>query len=136
MADDVKTLTRRMLDVLNAGDIDGLDDLVDEKFVEHEELPGFAPDREGVKQFFIMLRSAFEGFRMDIDDLYADGDTAIARVTARGTHVGEFMGVPASGATVAAPLIDILRFQDGKAIEHWGVMDMMTLMQQIGAIPE
>ena len=82
------------------------------------------------------MSAAFDGLRMDVEDLYADGDTAVARVTIRGTHNGEFMGVPASGKEIAVPAVDIVRYADGKGVEHWGVTDTMAMMEQIGAIPE
>jgi steroid delta-isomerase-like uncharacterized protein len=137
MADDPKALMTRFYDeVVNAGNIDLIDELVDENVVEHEEIPGIPPGREGVKQFFGMAHGAFDGFRMDVEDMIAEGDKCTARATMRGTHTGEFMGVPASGKKIEVQVIDIMRFADGKMTEHWGVTDAMALMQQIGAIPD
>ena len=137
MADDTRAAMQRVYDeVVNGGNHDLIDELFADDFVEHEEFPGLSNDREGVKQFFGMMSAAFDGFRMDVEDLYADGDTAIARLTIRGTHSGEFMGVPASGKEIAVPTVDIVRFAGGKAVEHWGVTDAMAMMQQLGAIPE
>ncbi len=137
MADDIRALMQRFYDeVVNEGNHDLIDELFAEDFVEHEEFPGISNDREGVKQFFAMLSAAFDGLRMDVEDLYVDGDTGIARVTIRGTHNGEFMGVAATGKEIAVPAIDIVRIADGKGVEHWGVTDAMAMMQQLGAIPE
>ena len=136
MSDDVKALMQRFYDeVVNAGNPDLIDELLDESFVEHEELPGFSNDREGVKQFFAMMLEAFDGLRIDVDAIYAEGDTAIARMTSRGNHTGEFMGIPASGRDVAVSVIDIIRFADGKGVEHWGIFDGASMMQQMGAMP-
>ena len=137
MADDPKAVTTRFYDeVVNAGNLDLIDELVAEDVVDHEEIPGMASGREGVKQFFGMAIEAFDGFRMDVEDLMAEGDKCTARVTMRGTHVGEFMGVPASGKEIEVPVIDIIRVNGGKMTEHWGVLDSMALMQQIGAVPD
>ena len=137
MADDARAAMQRLYDeVVNGGNHDLIDELVADDFVDHEEFPGISNDREGMKQFVAMMSAAFDGFRMDVEDLYADGDTAIARVTIRGTHNGEFMGVPATGKEIAMPAIDIFRFAGGKAVGHWGVTDTMAMMQQLGAIPE
>jgi steroid delta-isomerase-like uncharacterized protein len=128
---------RRAYDLLNAGDIDGFGDLLAEDFIEHEGLPGLDPGKEGVKAFFRMYRAAFPDLRMSPEDVLPSGDKVVARVRATGTHEGEFMGVPATGKGVDVQLVDIIRFgDDGLAREHWGVFDAMTMMQQLGAIPE
>ena len=64
-----------------------------------------------------------------------DGDLEAARTIVSGTHSGEFMGIPASGSAVEFESIDIIRLSDGKVAEHWGVTDVLSLMQQIGAVP-
>jgi predicted ester cyclase len=74
---------------------------------------------------------------MEPEDVLASGDKVTARVRATGTHEGDFMGMSPSGKNVDVQLIDIIRFgEDGLAREHWGVVDLMTMMQQLGAIPE
>jgi steroid delta-isomerase-like uncharacterized protein len=121
---------------ISAGDIDGFGDLVADDFVEHDEVPGLPPTKDGVLDYFRLLLSAFPDMRLDIEDLIADGDKSVARVRASATHDGEFMGVPATGKHVDMQLIDIMRFDDdGRVCEHWGVADMFSLMQQLGAVP-
>ena len=133
---DHSAAMRRIYELINAGDIDGFGGLLADGFVEHEDLPGFAPDREGVIAFFKMFTGGFPDLRMELDDVLLDGDKAVARVTATGTHRGEFMGMPATGRTVAVQVIDIMRFDgDGLVAEHWGVFDALGMMQQLGAIP-
>jgi steroid delta-isomerase-like uncharacterized protein len=134
---DYASTMRRLYELLNAGDIDGFGDLVAEDFVEHEETPGLEPTKEGVKQFFRMYRAAFPDLRMEAEDVLVSGDKVVARVRGTGTHQGEFMGMPATGKSFDVQLIDIIRFgDDGLAHEHWGVFDALTMMQQLGAIPE
>jgi predicted ester cyclase len=73
---------------------------------------------------------------MDVEDVIASGDKAVARVRVTGTHMGEFLGMPATGKSAAVNLIDITRFgDDGLAREHWGVAGQLSLLQQLGAIP-
>jgi len=137
MPDDVKSLTRRFYAEVSAGNLDVFDELLADEFVDHEELPGDLPqDKNGVKQFFAMLRSAFPDMRMEVEDLIAEGDKVVARIALTATQRGEFMGVPPSGRGVDVQVIDVLRIRDGQAIEHWGIIDGMALMQQLGAIPE
>ena len=128
---------RRAYDLISAGDIDGFGAILAEDFVEHEATPGLEPTKEGVVQLFHMYKAAFPDLRMDPQDVLASGDKVVARVRATGTHQGEFLGMPATGKRVDVQLIDIIRFdRDGLAREHWGVLDALALMQQLGAIPE
>jgi steroid delta-isomerase-like uncharacterized protein len=127
---------RRLYDLINAGDLDGFGRQLADDFVEHNENPGVPPTKAGTLQFFQMLISAFPDFRMDVQDVIASGDKAVARLRMTGTHQGEFMGIPATGKSAAMNLIDITRFSDdGLAREHWGVADQLALMQQLGVIP-
>jgi steroid delta-isomerase-like uncharacterized protein len=127
---------RSAYECISAGDISGFGDLVADDFVEHEEVPGLPPTKDGVLDYFRLLLTAFPDMRMDVEDLMSDGDKTVARVRATATHDGEFMGVPPTGNQVDMQLIDIMRFDDdGLVREHWGVADMLSLMQQLGAIP-
>ena len=127
----------RLYDLINAGDIDGFGELLAEDFVEHEELPGLEPSKEGVKELFHMYRAAFPDLRMEAQDVLVSGDKAVARVRATGTHRGEFLGMAATGKSIDVQLIDITRFgDDGLAREHWGVFDALAMMQQLGAVPQ
>jgi steroid delta-isomerase-like uncharacterized protein len=133
--DNAATL-RGMFDRMNAGDVEGFVAQLADDFVEHEELPPFPPTKEGVRAFFEMFRAAFPDLRMHAEDLLTDGDKVVARVRFTGTHEGEFMGMPATGKSIDVEAIDIVRFgDDGLAREHWGVMDAMGMMQQLGAVP-
>ena len=127
---------RRMYELLSAGDVDGFGELIAEDFVEHDEVPGLEPTKEGVKQLFRMYTAAFPDLRMEPEDVLVSGDKVVARVRATGTHQGEFMSMPATGKGVDIQLIDIMRLEDdGLAHEHWGVPDALSMMQQLGAIP-
>jgi len=123
-------------DLINKGDVDGFSDLLADDFVEHELTPGLPPTKEGTKQFFLMYLGAFPDLRFEADDILSCGDKVVGRVTATGTNTGDFMGMPATGKSMSVQLIDIIRFgDDGLAREHWGVADVMGMMQQLGVIP-
>jgi steroid delta-isomerase-like uncharacterized protein len=127
---------RRLYDLINAGDIDGFGRQLADDFVEHEELPGIPPTKAGVVQYFGMMLAAFPDMRMDVEDVIASGDKAVARLRVTGSNKGGFMGMPATGKSVSVKLIDITRFgDDGLAREHWGVVDQLAMMQQLGVIP-
>ncbi len=128
---------RRFYELINAGDIDAFGALLADDFIEHEETPGLAATKEGVMAFFRMNQVAFPDMRMDAEDVFASGDKVTARVRLSGTNQGPFMGMPATGKHVEIMLIDIMRMgDDGLAHEHWGVMDTLSMMQQLGAVPE
>jgi steroid delta-isomerase-like uncharacterized protein len=133
---DYSMTMRSAYDRINQGDIDGFAALLADDFVEHEETPGFPPTKEGVREFFRMYRAAFPDLHMDAEDVLASGDKTVARVRATGTHRGELMGIPPTGKHVDVQLIDIMKFDDGGSVrEHWGVIDTMSMMQQLGVAP-
>lgn len=130
-----KALVRRLVDEAQSqGNIGVVDELLADGFVDHSALPGFSPDRDGVKQLFAMFRAAFPDFRAVIHDQIAEGDKVVTRKTFHGTHEGAFFGIPATGKLVTIELIDILRVADGKITDHWNVVDQLGLMQQLGMI--
>jgi hypothetical protein len=136
MSTDYAATVRQLYDSINAGDLEGFGRLLADDFIEHEETPGLAPTKEGVLVFFKMQLAAFPDMHMHVEDIVADGGKVVARVRYTGTHRGEFMGMPATGKGVDANLIDIFAIgDDGLVHEHWGVMDSLAMMQQLGAIP-
>jgi steroid delta-isomerase-like uncharacterized protein len=135
---DLKSLGRRFYDeVFNNGAVAAhaaLDEILADDFVEHEEVPGFAPDRAGVIEFFSMMHRAFPDISVEVKAMAVDGDQLLTHAVMRGTHRGEFMDIPATGRKVEVALADRTRFRDGRAVEHWGVTDMMAMMEQLGVI--
>jgi steroid delta-isomerase-like uncharacterized protein len=133
---DHATTARRLYDLISAGDIEGFAAHLADDFVEHEETPGLAPTKDGVEAFFRMQLAGFPDMHMHVEDVVASGDKVVARVRYTGTHRGEFMGMPPTGKSVDVQLIDIFRFgDDGRVLEHWGVLDALAMMQQLGAVP-
>jgi steroid delta-isomerase-like uncharacterized protein len=135
--DQNKALARQLVDeIFNRGNISLADQLMAPDFVEREQLPpGIPSGREGVKVLATALRNAFPDFKATIEDVIAEGDKVVVRQTWSGTHRGEFMGVPPTGKSVSFVVFDVLRMAGGKVAEHWGLLDAMGLMQQLGAIP-
>jgi steroid delta-isomerase-like uncharacterized protein len=128
---------REMFDSINSGDVGGFADHLAEDFVEHEATPSQDHTKEGTKDLFKMMITAFPDLRFDAEDVMSIGDKVVGRTRATGTNTGTFMGMPPTGKGVSVQLIDILRFgDDGLAHEHWGVIDMMSMMQQLGLVPQ
>jgi predicted ester cyclase len=92
-------------------------------------------DGESTKQFFDMFHAAFPDSSRTIEDQIAEGELVATRVTLNGTHRGEFQGISPTGKRIAVTGIWIDRVAGGKIVERWGAVDMLGLMQQLGAIP-
>lgn len=131
---DIQAVMRRMYgEMFSEGNVDLIDELVHEDFVEHEELPpGIPPGREAPKAMVAMMRTAFPDFRADVEEMLQDGNKVVARVRFSGTHQGEFMGIPATGNAFDISVIDIIEFRGDKAVAHWGLMDTAKMMEQLG----
>lgn len=132
MSDSNKSIVTRAYSEVSKGNLDIIDELVSADLVEHEVTPGIPPTRDGVKQMFAGMRAAFPDFELVADDMIAEGDKVFVRATMRGTHRGDFMGIPASGKKVTVPVADFFRISEGKFVEHWGISDMGSMMQQLG----
>ena len=85
-----------------------------------------------MKQMMGGFFAAFPNFEYTNEDTIAEGD----KVVTRGTHEGDFMGIPATGRTVEIAVKHIARISAGKMVEHWGLIDRLSMMQQLGIIPE
>ena len=117
---------------IEGGDMEAFNEIIASDFVNHTAPPGAPKDGSGVIYFFnYMLRPAFPDLIVEIYDQVAEGDKVTTRKAFHGTHEGEFMGIPATGKKVVLPVIDILTLRDGQLIEHWGIVDMPTVMAQI-----
>lgn len=131
-----KQLYRRWFeDVVNGGDLALADELLGPGYRLH--FPGMPEplDREAHKGLVMMFRSAFPDWVETVDDVIAEGDKVVIRVTGRGSHEGEFQGIPATGRQVTATGVGIARVQDARIVEAWAAYDALGLMQQLGAIP-
>ncbi|MCX6700918.1 MAG: ester cyclase [Methanomicrobiales archaeon] len=117
------------------GDLPAADAILAPGFSLHTPLPTPGPGIEAMNNVIITCRAAFHGLNVTIDDIMADGDKVTARFTARGTHKGEFMGIPPTGKAIAMTGIEIFRVKEGKIAELWGEVNQMGLMQQLGILP-
>ena len=114
-----------------------LEELVAPDYVWHgARRYGVSPDLAGLKQLLTAAMTAFPDAHHVVEDLIAEGDKVVARVTTRGTHRGEIMGIPPTGKRVSWTWIEIDRIKDGKIVECWDNSDDLGLMQQLGAIPQ
>ncbi|MBI3978014.1 MAG: ester cyclase [Chloroflexi bacterium] len=132
-----KAILRRIPEeVFNKGNLAIADEIFAADYVEHVPLPpGLPAGLEGLKQFVTIVRSAFPDFHYTIDDVIAEGDQVVFRLTARGTQQGEFMGIPPTGKQATWTEIHIGRAAGGKLVEHWANYDHLGMLQQLGVVP-
>ena len=131
MSEDNKAKMRQFYEeVVQNGDFAKLDEFAAPNFVDHNPGPGQAPGAEGVKQFFTAMRAAVSDLRVNVEQIIAEGDKVAAHVSISGRHTGELMGIPPSGKDVVMRVSDIVRIENGKAVEHWGVEDMSGFVPQ------
>ena len=134
-AEENKTIMRRIFEVFNTGNLAVADEVIAADVVDHQAPPGVAPGRAGFKQLITMFRTAFPDIQMTIEEIIAEGDRVVARSTMRGTHRGEFMGIPPTGKQFTVTSIDIVHIAGGQGVEHWGNSDDLGMLQQLGVIP-
>jgi len=120
-------------EAFNNGNFDVLYEHFCTNFIEHQF--GLHPTIEGLKGDIQFLRTAFPDLSLTIEDMVADGDKVWARMVARGTNLGGFMGPP-NGKSFEATVFDMCRFEDGKIIEHWGSPDRFAILVQLGLLPK
>jgi steroid delta-isomerase-like uncharacterized protein len=134
-----KATLMRFADAANTHDAAVISQAVDEIFDPHVRagtpMPIQATGPEGIKTVFATLHQAFPDLHIGIEDLIGEQDKVVARERITGTHRGSYMGLPATGKQVAYNEITIARFADGRIVEYWGVVDVLSLMRQLGAIP-
>jgi steroid delta-isomerase-like uncharacterized protein len=117
------------------GNLALIDELLTPDFVDHTPLPGVPPTRDGIKVLFAGLQSAFPDLSITIQEQVAEGDRVVTRKTFNGTHRGTFLGIPPSGNRLDLTVIDIIGVKDGRLVDHLVVLDQMTLLTQLGAMP-
>ena len=133
MSEQNKALARRFYEtVFNRKDVDAIDELCVQDFVDHSAMPGQAPGTEGVKEMFTALVRAFPDLRVDVEELIAERDLVAARVSGGGTHKGELFGTAPTGKALRFNAIDVIRFQNGKAVEVWHQGDDAIGLMQLG----
>ena len=131
-----KNIVRRYYEeVHNLGKQDLLKEIAVEDYVEHNPFPGHGQGLAGFYQRVETLQNAFH-MNFTVEDMIAEGDKVVVRWTNHSVHHGPFMGIPATGKSATVSGIDIHLLRNGKLAEHWDVVDTLSLLQQLGAIPQ
>jgi predicted ester cyclase len=136
-SEDNKILVRRLYEETDRSNPAALDKFFSADLIDHDPppIPGLKAGLEGIKQAFRVFTTAHPDGVHVIHDLIAEGDRVVARVTGRGTHTGELMGIPPTGKRLEMTGIVIYRIEGGKIVERWAQHDVFGLMRQLGMIP-
>ena len=126
----VEIVRRNTEKVQGEGDFALFEELFADDFVDHTPQPGTSADKDGVRVLYHSLREAFPDFRPQIHWQSADGDLVTTFKTYHGTHLGDFLGIPATGRTVQFETVDAMRVRNGRIVEHWGVANLYSVLEQ------
>jgi C-1 hydroxylase len=131
-----KAIVRRYQEAYNTNNLDALDALVAVDLISHDLAPGLPQGLASGKLVHQRAVAAMPDYQAVIEDLIAEGEKVVARMTIKGTHsAADFLGLPASGRRINVPAISIFRIANGKIVEHWAASDTLGLLQQLGALP-
>jgi steroid delta-isomerase-like uncharacterized protein len=132
-----KAVVRRfVVEVVDEGKLDLLDEVIAPGYVEHSPDPGQPPGRDGLRQGLQTLLRAFPDFRSSIQEIVAEGEKVAYFAVSRATHQGEFHGIAATGRTIEIEEMHVVRVVDGKIAEHRALYDTLGMLRQLGALPD
>jgi predicted ester cyclase len=124
-----------MAEIFGQGKLEAIGEYVTPDFQEHEEGPGKDRGRDGLTDTVRAVRAAFPDLQVHVEAISEDGDHTWARVRFTGTNTGPLMGHSPTGRAATWTAIDHCRYASGKLTEHWGVADLLSMMQQVGIVP-
>ena len=130
--EDNKTIVRRYQDAYNTGNFAALAEVVAADVLTPNIVPGMPPGLEGAKAVHQTTLLGMPDYHTHIEELIAEGDKVVARVTITGTHTGTFWGLAPTGKRVDLSAIYIVRIADGKIVEHWGEENGLKVYRQLG----
>jgi len=136
ISEAAKSVVRRNTEeVQGDGNFELFEELFDDDFIDHTPQPNMTPDKAGARSLYLALRTAFPDFHAEIHWQTADGEIVTTYKTYHGTHKCMFVGVAPTGRKIHFETVDAMRVHNGKITEHWGVANLLSLMQQLGAWP-
>jgi steroid delta-isomerase-like uncharacterized protein len=136
MGADADVIARLTQEVFIDGDLSSWDELIDDKFVDHDPMPGMANDKKGQREIAEMVVSTFTNRKMGLHELTeTDDGRVVENWMMTGKHVGDAMGIPPSNQDISVRGMELWRVANGKIVEHWGVVDISDVLQKAGLIP-
>jgi steroid delta-isomerase-like uncharacterized protein len=138
MSEGNKNVVRRLFEeVWNNGNLQVTDELFTPNYVHHDSsTPDVGRGPESEKKRATLYRTAFPDLRLTVEDIIGEGETVVARWSCRGTHKGDLNGIAPTGKQINITGVSIARFTNGKMFEGFVNWDALSLMQQLGVVPE
>ena len=127
-----KEIVTAFVKATNKLELDKLDDMVVEDYVEHQPIPGQPEGREGLKWAYKVFNEPFPDLEFDFADVIAEGDLVVGRGIGEAVNKGSFMGIPPTNKPVKWSGTRLFRMKDGQLVEGWINLDMLGMMQQLG----
>jgi steroid delta-isomerase-like uncharacterized protein len=128
--------TKAIIELFNTASTEGVENLLTDNFLDHQQDPSVkATGLQGVKEMMAMYHTAFPDFKQEILGMSTTGDRTYVHLRLTGTNSGPWGAMPATGKTMDVMGADVIRFENGKAAEHWGYMEEMKMMTQLGLMP-
>lgn len=128
-----KNVIRQFIETWNRGDLPGVAAFWSPEVIHHTRVDH---DVDDISSSYDVVMQAFPDLRWEIDDIIAEGDKVVTRLTCYATNLGSYMGAPPTGKRVKCRSVDISRVVDGKIVEHWGLLDELHLMEQLQLVPD
>ena len=132
-SDEVRQAYGRLIAAVEANDPDALAETMSPNIVDHNAFPGQLPGPAGIVLWMQGMHASLSGLKGVVEDTVVEGDKIASRITWQGTHVGSFLGLPATGKPVKFASIHLLRFENGLATDWWGVPDLFGALTDLGA---
>ncbi|MBF4575577.1 ester cyclase [Frondihabitans sp. VKM Ac-2883] len=129
-----RTLVETYLEMLNTHNADLVDAFIADDYVNHNVV--VADGREANRAFWKNFFAGLPDVVVTMEDVIVSGDRVVGRFVYRGTHTGDLLGIPATGAAVEMRSIDIWRVANGLLVEHWDELNLMEVFQQVGVLPQ
>jgi steroid delta-isomerase-like uncharacterized protein len=130
-----KTLMRNVIEeIYNKGNLNLADEVVTNQYVPHDSTLNTGNGAAGLKNHASALRTAFPDLHLNIEEIHSDGDTVVTRLTAQGTHKGDFLNVSPTGRTIKTTGILISHVKNGKLADSFMNWDALGVLRQIGAV--
>jgi predicted ester cyclase len=135
--EELRTCARRLVEeVLNQGDLAAANQLISPDCIHHGADDRLVPGLAGLQTLLLQAHSIFPDFHAIVEDEFAAGNQVAQRITAYGTHEGDFLGIPPTGRPVTFEIIQISRAgPDGKFTERWCGVDLLGALRQVGVLP-
>ena len=133
--EEMKAMATRLPEAVSSGDLSAFDQVIAPDAVDHSLPPGMPQTVQGTKMYLGAVLAAFPDLHYHVEDTIAEGDRVMQRVTGHGTMKGDFQGMKAANKSATWTEMHIVRFANGKVCEHWAVVDMASMLTQLGFMP-